>query len=168
MRLILFLLEAQCISSVAQLRDVVSTSVVTINPQDTLRDAMDTMVENRVSALPVVDARGHCVGVISVTDLLGVTKDLSDELNALSESRGLDHEVLVQQLESTDVLTEQVKNWMSQEVISVEIDSTIRDAAREMLRNRVHRLIVLDERRQLVGVVSTMDLLAAFAEEQPD
>ena len=70
------------------LKDVVSTIVVTINPQDTLREAVDTMVENRVSALPVVDARGHCVGVISVTDLLGVTKDLSDELNALSASRG--------------------------------------------------------------------------------
>ena len=100
-----------------------------------------------------------------MTDLLGVTKDLSDELNALSESRGLDHEALVQRLESADVLTEQVKNWMSQEVISVEIDSTIRNAAHEMLRNRVHRLVVLDDHQKVVGVVSTMDLLAAFVEE---
>lgn len=150
------------------LRDVISTTVVTIDPQDTLRNAVDTMVEDRVSALPVVDARGHCVGVISVTDLLGVTKDLSDELNALSESRGLDHEVLVQKLESADVLTEQVKSWMSPDVVSVEVDSTIQHAAREMLRNRVHRLVVLDDQRQVVGVVSTMDLLTAFAEEQND
>jgi CBS domain-containing protein len=124
------------------------------------------MVENRVSALPVVDARGHCVGVISVTDLLGVTKDLSDELNALSVSRGLDHEVLVQQLEEADVLTEQVKNWMSTEVISVGRESTIQHAAREMLRNRVHRLVVLDDQRHVTGIVSTMDLLAAFADER--
>jgi CBS domain-containing protein len=148
------------------LRDVISTSVVSINPQDTLREAVDTMVENRVSALPVVDARGYCVGVISVTDLLGVTKDLSDELNALSESQGLDHEALVQKLEQADVLTEPVKAWMSTEVVSVGIESTIHNAATQMLRNRVHRLVVLDDQRRLVGVVSTMDLLAAFAEEK--
>ncbi len=148
------------------LRDVISTNVVSINPQDTLREAVDTMVENRVSALPVVDARGHCVGVISVTDLLGVTKDLSDELNALSVSQGLDHEALVQKLEQADVLTEQVKAWMSTDVVSVEIESTIHNAATLMLRNRVHRLIVLDDQRRVVGVVSTMDLLAAFAEEK--
>jgi CBS-domain-containing membrane protein len=34
-----------------------------------------------------------------------------------------------------------------------------------MLRHRVHRLVVLDDQRHVVGVVSTMDLLAAFAGE---
>ncbi|HEY2148164.1 MAG TPA: CBS domain-containing protein [Pirellulales bacterium] len=148
------------------LKDVISTSVVSINSQDTLREAVDTMVENRVSALPVIDSRGHCVGVISVTDLLGMTKDLSDELNALSVSRGLDHELLVQRLEEADVLTEQVKGWMSTEVVSIGRESTIRHAAREMLRNRVHRLVVLDDQRHVIGIVSTMDLLGAFAEER--
>jgi CBS domain-containing protein len=160
------MLEANMQKVLTSLRDAISTSVVSINPQDTLREAVNIMVENRVSALPVVDARGHCVGVISVTDLLGMTKDLSDELDALSESRGLDHEALVQKLEQADVLTEQVKGWMSSEVVSVGIESTIRHAARQMLRNRVHRLVVLDDQRHIVGIVSTMDLLAAFAEEK--
>jgi CBS-domain-containing membrane protein len=123
------------------------------------------MVENRVSALPVVDARQHCVGVISVTDLLGMTKDLSDELNALSESGGLDHEALVQKLEHADLLTDQVQGWMSTDVVSVEMNSTIQHAAQQMLRNRVHRLVVLDDHKHVVGVVSTMDLLAAFSED---
>ena len=55
------------------LKDVISHDVVSINPQDTLREALSTMVENHVSALPVVDSRGHCVGIISVTDLLGMS-----------------------------------------------------------------------------------------------
>jgi CBS domain-containing protein len=148
------------------LKDVISTDVVYINPQDTLREALNVMVENHVSALPVVDAHQRCVGVISVTDLLGMTKDLSDELNALSESGGLDHESLVQKLEHAELLTEQVQGWMSTDVISVGIDSTIQHAAQQMLRNRVHRLVVLDDQKHVVGVVSTMDLLAAFAEEK--
>src|ERR1051326_133427 len=146
------------------LRDVISHDVVSINPQDMLREALSTMVENRVSALPVVDSRGHCVGVISVTDLLGMTRDLSDELNALSESGGLDHERLVQKLEHAEVLTDQVKDWMTTNVISLTTSSTLQQAARLMLKNHVHRLVVLDEQKLVVGVVSTMDLLAAYAD----
>jgi CBS domain-containing protein len=151
-----------------RLKDVISSDVVSINPQDTLREALAVMVENRVSALPVVDARQHCVGVISVTDMIGMTRDLSDELNALSEAGGLDHEALVEKLEHADLLTEQVQGWMSSNVVSVGIDSTIRHAAQEMLRNRVHRLVVLDDKQRVIGVVSTMDLLAAFAAAATD
>lgn len=148
------------------LKDVISRDVVTINPQDTLREALAAMVENHVSALPVLDARLHCVGVISVTDLLGLTKDLGDELNALSESGGLDHEALVQRLEHAELLTDQVQAWMSTEVVSVGLESTIQHAAQKMLKNRVHRLVVLDDQKRVAGVVSTMDLLAAYSEEK--
>ncbi len=146
------------------LKDVISSDVVYVNPQDTLREALALMVENRVSAMPVVDARRRCIGVISVTDLLGMTKDLGDELNALSEAGGLDHEALVEKLEHADLLTEQVQGWMSRDVVSVALDTTVENAALQMLRNRVHRLVVLDDGRRLVGVVSTMDLLAAFVD----
>jgi CBS domain-containing protein len=150
------------------LKDVISSDVVYVNPQDTLREALDVMVENRVSAMPVVDAHRQCVGVISVTDLLGMAKDLSDELNALSESGGLDHEALVQKLEHADLLTEQVQGWMSSEVVAVGIDSSVEHAAKEMLRNRVHRLVVLDDKKRVAGVVSTMDLLAALVDVGSD
>lgn len=145
------------------LKDVISTDIVAIDPHDTLREALSTMVENRVSALPVVNSRGYCVGIISVTDLLSMTKDLSDELNALAESGGLDHAVLVQKLEHADLLTELVQDLMTTDVISVRIDSTLQHAASQMLQNHVHRLVVLNDQRQMVGVVSTMDLLAALA-----
>jgi len=146
------------------LTNLISRDVVDVNPQDTLREALVVMVENRVSALPVVDARRRCVGVISVTDLLGVTKDLSDELNALSESGGLDHESLVQRLEHADMLTDQVQTWMSPDPITIGLASTAQHAAQQMLRHRIHRLVVVDDRQRVVGVVSTMDLLTVFAE----
>jgi CBS-domain-containing membrane protein len=146
------------------LKDVISSDVVSINPQDTLREALAVMVENRVSALPVVDARQCCVGVISVTDLLGITKDLSDELNTLSKGGGLDYGALIEKLKHADLLTEQVQGWMSPDPVSVGIESSIQNAAQLMLRNQVHRLVVLDNQQRMVGVVSTMDLLAAFAE----
>jgi len=148
------------------LRDVISSDVVYVNPQDTLREALSVMVENHVSAMPVLDAHRRCVGVISVTDLLGMTKDLSDDLNALSVAGRIKHEALIEKLEHADLLTEQVQGWMSPDVVAVRIDSTIQHAAQQMLRNRVHRLVVLDDQMHVVGVISTMDLLAAFAGEE--
>jgi CBS domain-containing protein len=145
------------------LKDVITRDVVYVNPQDTVREALEVMVENRVSAMPVLDARNHCVGVISVTDIIGMTKELSDELDALSDAGRLDHDALVDDLEHADMLTELVKERMSAEVISVHVECTIQDAAQQMLRNHVHRLVVLDKNEYVVGVVSTMDLLAAFA-----
>lgn len=146
------------------LKEIVSSELVSINPQSKLREALAAMLENRVTALPVVDVRRHCVGVISVTDLLGAAKDLNDELNALSETGGLDHEALVEKLEHADLLTEQVQDWMSTAPISVGIEDSVQHAAKLILRHRVHRLVVLDEQRRVVGVVSTMDLLAAYVE----
>jgi len=146
------------------LREIISSGLVSINPRSTLREALAVMLENRITALPVVDVRRHCVGVISVTDLLGAAKDLNDELNALSETGGLDHEALVEKLEHADLLTEQVQDWMSTDPISVGIEDSVQHAAKLILRNRVHRLVVLDEQRRVVGVVSTMDLLAAYVE----
>jgi CBS domain-containing protein len=146
------------------LKEIISSDLVSISPRNTLREALAAMLENRVTALPVVDVRRHCVGVISVTDLLGAAKDLNDELNALSETGGLDHEALVEKLEHADLLTEQVQDWMSTDPISVGIEDSVQHAAKLILRHRVHRLVVLDEQRRVVGVVSTMDLLAAYVE----
>jgi CBS domain-containing protein len=146
------------------LKEIISSGLILINPRSTLREALAVMLENRITALPVVDVRRHCVGVISVTDLLGAAKDLNDELNALSETGGLDHEALVEKLEHADLLTEQVQDWMSTDPISVGIEDSVQHAAKLILRHRVHRLVVLDEQRRVVGVVSTMDLLAAYVE----
>ncbi len=147
------------------LKEVLSSDVVSINPQDTLREALNVMVENRVSALPVIDVERHCIGIISVTDLLGMTKDLGDELNALAEAGGADHKDLVARLEHADMLTEPVQGWMSSDVVSLGSNSTVQQAAREMVRNSIHRLVVLDDKKRLAGVVSTMDLLAVYCDD---
>jgi CBS domain-containing protein len=54
---------------------------------------------------------------------------------------------------------------MTSNVVSVQVNGTIQQAARLMLKNRVHRLVVLDDTSSVYGVVSTMDLLAAYADE---
>ena len=144
-----------------RVKDVMSRDVVSIHVDETLHEALQLMVENRVGVLPVVDKRDHCVGVLSTSDLVDVTRDLDAELTAYEKvdegSRGW----LIEQL-GEHLGHERVDSLMSENVATVTPDTMLVTAAQEMLRNRVHRLPVVDQGKRLAGIVSTMDVMSAL------
>jgi CBS domain-containing protein len=58
--------------------DLMTTAVVAVRPEDTVEHAAKLMYDRRVKRLPVTDARGHLVGIISRADVLAVF-DRKDE-----------------------------------------------------------------------------------------
>ena len=50
--------------------DFMQRDVVTVAPDDTLRDALALMTENHVTGLPVMDGKSRCVGLITSSDIL--------------------------------------------------------------------------------------------------
>jgi CBS-domain-containing membrane protein len=58
-------------------------------------------------------------------------------------------------------LVEDVRTYMSPSVRSIDADATLIDAARAMCGKHVHRLPVLDARGKVVGLISSLDLVAA-------
>jgi CBS domain-containing protein len=52
-----------------RLRDIMTTDIVTLDPNLTIREAMDTFASRRISGAPVVEG-GAVIGVVSATDLL--------------------------------------------------------------------------------------------------
>ena len=151
-----------------RVKDVLIKDVVYVNPPDTLDEALRLMAENRVSGLPVVDARRRCVGFISATDLLDLTRELGDELNALDEVAGFTRQLLTEKLSKSGLLTKQVLELMSDSVFSVGPEDSLAHAAGQFVRNRVHRLAVVDGHKRLLGIVSMTDILRAFAESGLD
>lgn len=124
--------------------ELMRTDVKTVDIDATVGDAIATLADVHVSALPVTDARGQVVGVLSTTDILG----------ALSETT--EPEVREQLFE------EPVRDLMTSRSRVIAPDADILAAAREMLYLDVHRLFVEDEGR-LVGVISQTDIVAAVA-----
>jgi len=147
-----------------RVRDVMVKHVVAVNPDDQVSDALKTMLENRVSALPVVDAHDRCVGVLSATDLLHLAQQLGGELEALHQAEGLSRELLEEQLERTGFSRQIVQEVMTHSAVTVEPDTTLVAAAAAMIRNQVHRLAVSDPKGKLLGIISTMDIIRALAE----
>jgi CBS-domain-containing membrane protein len=150
-----------------RVKDIMSRDVVTISVQDTIHDALTLMGENRVSALPVVDKRDHCVGILSTSDLVDMTRDVDDDLYNLDLVDATSRRFLLDKL-AHSMGSEPVQSFMSEAVATVTDETTIARATREMLRNRVHHLPVVDEHEQLIGIVSTIDILSEFADGAPD
>ena len=59
---------------------------------------------------------------------------------------------------------EPVGTYMTEDVATVSLESTLSKAAQVMVRNRVHHLPVVDDKERLVGIISTTDILAEYAE----
>jgi CBS domain-containing protein len=150
----------------ARVKDVMATEIVYVNPDDTVREALELMLDNHVSALPVIDHHARCIGVLSATDILNLTQEVEEELAALSMSKGPACRFLIERLSNSEMATERVRAVMTQGVICVPAGATVEEAAAEMVRHHVHRVIVVDDQQRLVGIVSTMDVMRAIAKSK--
>ncbi len=146
-----------------RVKDLMRKHVVTVNAQDTVHDALELMLENKVSALPVVDHRGHCVGILSGRDFVDMTHDLDEDFHEASHESEVWWGVFVRNL-SENIGEQSVMDLMTEEVISVRADDFLVRAARTMLTARVHRLPVLDGEHRILGIISMTDILRAFVE----
>jgi CBS domain-containing protein len=126
--------------------ELMRTSVETVMADASVEDAIVTMADAHVSSLPVVDMRGLMLGVISNNDVLAAEAETGDG--------GL-----------KTLLDGTVKSIMSTRRLAVSPQTTVREAAQQMLYADVHRLYVTEDDR-VVGVVSTMDIVRAVATGQ--
>src|SRR3972149_569110 len=60
------------------IRDVMTQNLITVSQDDYLKDAIELLIENKISGLPVVDQDQKLVGVISAIDVLRYCLDLLD------------------------------------------------------------------------------------------
>ena len=119
---------------------VMTKGVVSTHSEDTVFDALALMADKRFSALPVVDAQGSCVGILSSTDVVGLTRDLVERLSDPGHVGAVLSEWLVDKLTKRDTGHRRVAELMTANVVAVSPATTIGDVARQMLRHRVHHL----------------------------
>jgi CBS-domain-containing membrane protein len=130
--------------------DVMTDDVVSVTADTPLKTLAELIVTHRVSGLPVVDQSGKVVGVVSEFDLLA--KVAAGPLSAESMRR------LPRRLRQK-ARGETASDVMTSDVVTVEADMTVPQAALTALRAGVRRLPVTDPAGRLVGIVTRSDLL---------
>jgi CBS domain-containing protein len=136
--------------------DVMTTNVVTVRPSTPLKEVAEILISRGISGVPVVDAEGRVLGVVSETDIL-------------AKERGvIEHARLLHRLLSPDTRSEQAKveattasQAMTSPAVTTTPHATVAEAAARMLEHCVNRLPVVDGPR-LRGIVTRADLVRAF------
>ncbi len=143
-------------------KSVMSRQVVSISHHETLHEALRLMTDNRVAAIPVVDQHDTCIGILSTSDLIDVTREVDEELYQHEDDdspRGWLVGLLADRLGH-----QHVESVMTDSVATVSPTTTVTDAAAEMLENFVHRLPVVSDSGKLLGIVSATDILRALVD----
>lgn len=129
-----------------QVVDVMTTDVITVTADTSIKDAARLMFRYRVSGLPVCDADSCLVGIITEADFLRL-------------------EVARQEADDPEPV-ERVGEVMNPSVVTIAPEVDVADAARLMVVNDVNRLPVVNEQLHILGIISRLDVVAVFT--RPD
>lgn len=169
-----------------KLSEIMSTDVVTVGPQTTLRELVGVLRDENVSGVPVVTG-GRVVGVVSATDLLdfefdqpyeeradwgGAASPAQDEdegapsgyfsqawdasLDVVERIHGLE------EMEWDRLMDHTVSEVMTPVIYSLRPNEEVRSAASYMMKHGIHRVLVMEE-DELVGIASASDIVRAVA-----
>jgi CBS domain-containing protein len=150
-----------------QVRDVMTRNVISVKADDSILNAAQLMLQNHISGLPVVDAGGALIGVVTEGDFLrrgeiGTTKHRPKWLEFLLGPGRLAEEYVHSS-------GRKVGEVMTPDPYTASEDDTLEKVVGLMERHRIKRLPVL-RNGQLVGIVSRANLmhaLASLARETP-
>lgn len=140
-----------------KVRDVMTRTVITAGEAETFRELAARMLDHHVSALPVMDADGQVVGVVSEADLLVKEAAMADSSLWGSSLRGR---------RGTMATAELARDLMTGPAVTIGPDAGVAEAARLMTARRVKRLPVVDSGGRLLGIISRVDVLSVF--RRPD
>jgi CBS domain-containing protein len=174
-----------------KIRDLMSREVIVLEPEHTLREAIETFSANNVAGVPVTSG-GKVLGVISKSDIIEFLASTSpayaegtDDVQGQETDSARDDfpdddaspyfgewqdgnlDVLDRfnrpDAPERDILEESmVSSVMTRKLIALPPDATVAEAARRFIADRVHRILVIDD-GVLCGILSTTDLIRVLA-----
>jgi CBS domain-containing protein len=138
-----------------KVRDLMTTDVVTVARETTLKEVAELFVERGISGVPVVED-GRVVGVVSERDFL------FKEGSSVDSGRGFFARLMDGSETILKIGARTAGDAMSTPPVTIGPGRTVAEAARLMLDRAISRLPVVDDGR-LVGIVAESDLVRAFA-----
>jgi CBS domain-containing protein len=142
--------------------DLMTRDVVVVHPETSLLEAVQLMAAHKISGVPVVDADGTIVGMVSEGDLVrwheGYTERQARWLDMLADG----FELAPAFLNGIREQKRKVHNIMTRGAVTVTEEIAARDVAHLMYEKNIKRVPVVRDGK-LVGIVARSDLVRALA-----
>jgi CBS domain-containing protein len=139
----------------SRVRDVMTTSVVTVDRITPYKEIAQLLTEHRISGMPVLTMGRHVAGVVSEGDLIAARDRSTGPRWRWLGGRKEHHYLVASQL-------------MTSPAITIHPDASLATAAALMNAHHLRRLPVVDPDGTLLGIVSRRDLLSVFLRPDAD
>jgi predicted transcriptional regulator len=124
---------------VLKAKDLMTKEVITVNEEMSVVDLAKILCENKISGVPVVDKDKKLVGVVTEKDLINI-------------------------IFSGNVRNTKVGDIMSRNIIKFTPDTDIDKIALAISEKNVRRVIIVDDKDKVVGIVSRRDIIKMLIE----
>ena len=148
-------------------RDVMTTSIVSVDPDTPVSAIARSLSEHGISGVPVLDHSGAALGMVSEGDLIGRDEAAREArrdwwLTVLAEGEALSPEFLA----SLRTPERRARDVMAAPAITVDEDTDLGEVARLLTEHRIKRVpVVRAEDGRVIGIVSRADLVRFMASE---
>lgn len=137
-------------------KEIMSTNVITVSPETSLKELGQLIKDKKISGVPVVDESESLIGVITITDLLRLLNQIYQWKKL---EKGEDGPSLRQMLEQ-EKTNAKVKDLMTKSILALSEDDTLDEVMKKMFDNKIHTLPVISDGK-IVGVIGKKDLIKA-------
>ena len=144
-------------------QDIMNRQVCTIGPEQSIREAAQIMLDTGLRSLPVIEANGTLVGMVTRADLLQtiVTSPVMSP-QASSGTQPLRH---TSSLALVPVQQQPVADYLNPEVATVAEQTPLAEVIDTLILSPLKRVVVVDSNQRVKGIISDVDVLARVQEE---
>jgi CBS domain-containing protein len=148
-------------------KEIMTKDVITVKPEDTVKDAAKLLAEHKISGMPVVNGEREVVGIVSEGDFIVRSQKLKvpSYIQILGGIIYLDDPREFKE-ELRRVAAYLVKDIMTEEVVTVDEDTEVEEVASIMFEEGVNRVPVVDAENRLAGIVSRADIVRSLAHKE--
>ncbi|RXK47030.1 CBS domain-containing protein [Halorientalis pallida] len=119
---------------------LMSSGTISISPDTLVEEAADILLEKEIGSLVVVDSHNQLKGILTSTDFVRIVAKSQPKANMT------------------------VERYMTDQVVTVDAQDSIRDAADKMITYGIQHLPVVDDEEGVIGMLSTTDLTAYLSD----
>jgi CBS domain-containing protein len=155
-------------------RELMRSPVITLPTDASIAEALSVFEDEGISGVPVIDAAGAVVGMLTQHDVARGEHLRKDRLQtgrewSFGESAGetleeQEREILAREDYSPEMLgRDTVGDWMSPKVLAVPTNASLRQVCDLMRRESIHRVLVV-ERTRPAGIITSSDIVRFLAD----
>ncbi|MEB3230284.1 MAG: CBS domain-containing protein [Leptolyngbyaceae bacterium] len=150
-------------------KDVMTPDPVSVASSTPLTQAIQLIAERHISGMPVVEADGKLAGVISESDLMWQETGANPPpyIMVLDSIIYLENPATFER-ELHKALGQTVGEVMTKTVVTITPDAPLKQAAQLLHRHNIHRLIVVDQAKAVVGILTRGDIIRYMASHQEE